>query len=362
MNPALAGTGDEADVMPPSVLPADEELQLREVVADLLTREAPPTPAEFAAGDRRSSLWGMAAELGWSAIAIPEACDGLELGYLAQAGLLEEAGKGLFPGPLTTTAAATAILAATPPGTERDAVLGQIAAGTVVSFAAVEPAAGERLGGGAVDWVPDADLAAHVVLATSVDDEPRAFLLPIEAVAAERAAALVDPGRPLFSLRFDAAAARDLGAAPGGLDVARALLGAELVGVAERALEVTIEHVRDRRQFGRPIGAFQAVKHHLADVYLATERARSLVRGALAGDPLGRPEGVLAREAAMAKAAASEAALGAVRTGIQLTGALGTTAEHPLPWLLGRARSGAPLLGGPTELYARIGVAARGAR
>jgi alkylation response protein AidB-like acyl-CoA dehydrogenase len=351
--------GAGGSLLPPSVLPGDEEVQLREVVRDLLAREAPPEPAEFAAGDRRARLWQMAAELGWSAIAIDEEHVGLGLGFLAQAGLLEEAGKGLFPGPLTTTAAAAAILAASPAGDERDAALAAIAAGAVASFA-LAPGGDGGLAGEA-EWVPDADLASAFVLVAAVEGVPRAFLLRADAVVAEPVAAIADRGRPLFSLRFDPGAARALGAAPGGVDLARAVLGAELVGTAERALEVTVEHVRDREQFGRPLGVFQAVKHQLADVYVANQRARSLVRGALAGNPLERPPGELAREAAMAKAAASEAALGAVRTGIQLTGALGTTAEHPLPWLLGRARSGAALLGNAAELYAAIGREARGA-
>ncbi|HEX4729954.1 MAG TPA: acyl-CoA dehydrogenase family protein [Solirubrobacterales bacterium] len=352
--------GAGGSLLPPSVLPGDEEAQLREVVRDLLAREAPPEPAEFAAGDRRARLWRMAAELGWSAIAIDEDHDGLGLGFLAQVGLLEEAGKGLFPGPLTTAAAATAILAASRAGDDRDAALAAIAAGAVASFA-LAPGGDDGCLAGEAEWVPDADLAAAFVLVAAVEGVPGAFLLGADAVVAEPVAAIADRGRPLFSLRFDPGAARALGAAPGGVDLARAVLGAELVGTAERALEVTVEHVRDREQFGRPLGAFQAVKHQLADVYVANQRARSLVRGALAGNPLERPPGEFAREAAMAKAAASEAALGAVRTGIQLTGALGTTAEHPLPWLLGRARSGAALLGNAAELYAAIGREARGA-
>jgi alkylation response protein AidB-like acyl-CoA dehydrogenase len=354
MSAAAGGVGAERELLPPSVLPGDEEAQLREVVRDLLAREAPPAPAEFAAGDRRLRLWEMAAELGWPAIAIPEDCNGLGLGFLAQSGLLEEAGKGPFPGPLTTAAAAAAILTGTPAGADRDAALAAIAGGAVSTFAL----AGGREDGvlaGVVDGVPDADLAAGLVLLARGQEGPRSFLLDADAVTAEPAEPTADRGRPVFQVRFDPDSARDLGAAGGGLEVARALLGAELVGVAERALEVTIEHVRDRVQFGRPLGAFQAVKHHLADVYVAIERARSLVRGAVAGAPLERAPETLARDAAMAKAAASEAALGAVRTGIQLTGALGTTAEHPLPWLLGRARTGTALLGTPAELYARIG-------
>jgi alkylation response protein AidB-like acyl-CoA dehydrogenase len=347
-----AGIG--AEVLPPSVLPGDEELALREVVRDLLGREAPPTAAEFAAGDRRERLWATAAELGWPALAVPEECEGLGLDFLTQAGLLEEAGKGPFPGPLTTAAAAAAVLVAAPSGDARDGALAAIAGGAVASLAVIGDEAGEDLAGAAAA-VPDADLARSFVLLGGSGLAAEAFLLAAEDIAVEPFGARVDAGRPLFALRFDPAAATSLGPAPGGLAVARALLAAELVGVAERSLEVAIEHVRDRRQFGRPIGSFQAVKHLLADVYVAIERARSLTRGALAGDPFGRPPAELDRDAAMAKAAASEAAQAAVRTAIQLTGALGTTAEHPLPWLLGRARVGAQQLGGAPALYAQVG-------
>jgi len=207
-----AGVGTFTEALPPSVLPGDEELQLREVVRDLLAREAPATPAEFADGERRERLWALAAELGWPAIAVPENCDGLGLDFLAQAGLLEEAGKGPFPGPLSTTAAAAAVLVAAPAGGERDAALAAIAAGAVASLAVAGGGAGEGLAGAAAA-VPDADLAASFVLLGEGEEGAEAFLLAGEDVKREPLGALADPGRPLFEIAFDPGAARALGTA-----------------------------------------------------------------------------------------------------------------------------------------------------
>jgi alkylation response protein AidB-like acyl-CoA dehydrogenase len=124
--------------------------------------------------------------------------------------------------------------------------------------------------------------------------------------------------------------------------------------VADRILEVTVEHARTRCQFGRPIGGFQAVKHRLADLYLAVERARTLTYDAamVHDDP---DAGPARREvaASLAKAAAGEAAMSAARTGVQLHGAIAITWENDLHLLARRARQGSLALGDHRVHYRR---------
>jgi alkylation response protein AidB-like acyl-CoA dehydrogenase len=141
-----------------------------------------------------------------------------------------------------------------------------------------------------------------------------------------------------------------------GLDVGRTALAAELLGVADRALTVAVEHAQTREQFGRPIGSFQAVKHKLADVYVAAQRARTLVfHAAMVLDDPTSGDGPRELAAVMAKGAASEAAVLAARTLVRTLGALGITAEHDAHLYLRRARSGAQLLGGERESFLRAG-------
>jgi alkylation response protein AidB-like acyl-CoA dehydrogenase len=127
---------------------------------------------------------------------------------------------------------------------------------------------------------------------------------------------------------------------------------AELVGLASRVLDIAVTHAGTREQFDRVIGSFQAVKHRLADCYVAVERARSLTYAAamLAADPAADTDEAW-RAAALAKAAASDAAVETARAGVQVHGALGMTWEHDMHLYLRRAWQLAPLLGDSATLY-----------
>jgi len=129
-------------------------------------------------------------------------------------------------------------------------------------------------------------------------------------------------------------------------------ISAELTGIAQRALEMAVAYAKDRQQFGRPIGAYQAVSHQCAEMLYDVEEARSLTLfAAWAADA--DPES-LPLAAAMAKARASEAAWEVCKTSIQVHGGIGFTWEHDLHFLLKRARAGSQLFGTATQHRERV--------
>src|SRR5262249_21965648 len=158
---------------------------------------------------------------------------------------------------------------------------------------------------------------------------------PLADVTVDRA-----PGRPVAS---GEPAAR---AVAGALAAGAGMLASEQLGVAERCLEMTIAYVKERRQFARPVGSFQALKHRLADVWVAITQARAAARDA--GDP-DTPVAV-----ALAKAACGEAAVLAAQECVQLHGGIGFTWEHPAHLLLKRAKSGSLALGTPDRHRAAL--------
>jgi alkylation response protein AidB-like acyl-CoA dehydrogenase len=165
---------------------------------------------------------------------------------------------------------------------------------------------------------------------------------PIEAIDPTRSAARViagDAGEPIEQ------------GCP-GLGRALVAVSAELVGVSERALEMTVEYVKDRKQFGVPVGAYQAVSHRCAQMLLDTEKARSATAQA-AWSADANPEG-LAEAAAMAKAAASDAGREVTTGAIQMHGGIGFTWEADVHWLYKRAQIDSALLGGASRHRARL--------
>jgi alkylation response protein AidB-like acyl-CoA dehydrogenase len=235
--------------------------------------------------------WRELAALGWLGVSVGEEHGGAGLGFLEEAMLIEELGYALYPGPYVSTIA----LALPSLSPEQQA----------------EVARGEKRWSAEVDGlVPDWGRVDAVV---TEDGE-----VTPEGTALES----IDPTRPLG--RLEASNSLLQGLSPRGL----AALACEAVGVAQRALDLAIEHARSRQQFGKPIGSYQAVAHPLADTYLETELARSLAYWAawcVAEDDEQAPVA-----AAAAKAQASEAAVAACERSIQIHGGIGFTWEHPL--------------------------------
>ncbi|HSC93024.1 MAG TPA: acyl-CoA dehydrogenase family protein [Gaiellaceae bacterium] len=262
-----------------------EQEQLRREARSFLAANPEPT-------------WEQLVELGWVGVSIPDEHGGLGLGFLEEAVLLEETARALMPGPwFATTVLAQPLLDA-----EQQA---RVAAGEERWSAVVD---------GLVPSLGDVDL---VLTGGGV--------VPAEGETLRT----MDETRPLGRLASEA------GAAPVDTRRLAAACALEAVGVAQRALELGVEHATTREQFGRPIGVFQAVSHALANTFVETELARSLAYWAAWCVAVDDPRAALAASAAKAKA--TEAAVAACERSIQVLGGTGFTWEHVLHRLYKRA-------------------------
>ncbi len=314
----------------------DDQQAFASAVHDLMVRTCPPS-AVRAAWDRESALdldrWSRLAQMGVLGLAVPEAHGGLEMGAVSLVAVLEETGRAALPEPVVEHAAVAAPLLA--------AVAG---AGAPGSARAAEWA--QRAAAGEVVLSVQARATPHVIAADVADavvlTHDHELHLVDRADLTLTAQASVDGARRLFEVGFVPSEATLL---VGGVDELALLdaafdfgaLGtaAQLVGLADAMISMTVGYVTERRQFGVPIGSFQAVKHHLADALLRTEFARPAVLRAAATLDAGGPE--RARDVSMAKAMASDAALGTAKVALQCHGAIGYTVEHDLHLFMKRA-------------------------
>lgn len=271
--------------------------------AALGAADLPGAIRAWSAGDTSPGrkVWEQLANLGVTALAVPEKFDGIEAHPVDLVVALERLGRWCVPGPVTESVAVAPILLA---DDERCAGL---ASGELIATVAHPPHTPRAV---------DADTAGLVLLAG--DDGVS------EAAPGERHES-VDPSRRLYDVtptgeawQADVKRAYEFGALA---------TAAQLVGAAEALLNGAVDYAKQRSQFGRVIGSYQAIKHKLADVHIAIELARPLLYGAaLSLEP---------RDVSAAKAAASEAALLAARASLQTHGAIGFTQEHDLSlWLL----------------------------
>jgi alkylation response protein AidB-like acyl-CoA dehydrogenase len=323
----------------------EDQQEIRKTARELLAARSPweRVRAHAEAGTVDDELLAELGGLGWPGIAVAEEHGGQGLGLVELVVLLEALGEACAAVPLRGTALAALLIAGAGSPEQQARWLPGLASGEL------RGALGEWTGGvGAL--VPDAVGADVLVL---VDEDGAASLLAgTDAVVAPVAA--IDPTRRYA--RVSAASSDGAEVLPG--DAAEALRRAEvavaagLVGVSQRALDMTVAYVKDRKQFGVPIGSFQAVGHKAAQMLFDTEGARSATLfGAWAADadPAQLPLG-----AAMAKAAASAGARTTTAAGIQLHGGIGFTWEADLHWLFKRAQLDAAFLGGPATHRARV--------
>ena len=368
---------DGASVQPgrdlPDLLYGEAEEELRAAVRDLLQERSgwsdvlarTETSEPYDTG-----LWRvLAAEVGCAGLLIPESHGGAGASYREAAVVAEEAGRAVAPVPFLGSAV-VATAAALSAGDEE--LLSGLAGATLTAALAVpfaskpgaspaptvrvgppqpgDPAGQARLTG-AVSGVADA-LPASVLLVPA--DGVPAGLYAVEAGAPGLTVTPVvslDQTRPLADLTLDSVPARPLASGPdadravsAALAAGAAMLACEQLGVAERCLEMTVAYLKERYQFARPVGSFQALKHRAADLWVAISQARAAARYAaacLAGDP-DAPVAV-----ALAKAACGDAATLAARECVQLHGGIGFTWEHPAHLYLKRATSTAIAFGTP---------------
>lgn len=325
------------------------------------------------------------AELGWPAVAIPEAYGGLGLGDVELVALMEVMGESVFGSPFFASIAlgANAILVA---GSEdqKKALLPDIAEGLATATLAVaEEGSGWAVEGirtsyrregdelvlsGTKHFVVDGHFADRIVVALREDGSSgreglALVVLPGETVGLERSALpTLDPTRRLAKIGFDGVrvpASCRLGEAGADaldriLQRAAVALSAEQVGGAQRCLDMAVAYAKERVQYGRPIGSFQAIKHKCADMMVKLESARSAVYYAACVAAENGDE--LALAASMAKAAASDAYFFCAGSALQIFGGVGFTWEYDIHLYFKRARSSASLLGDAVyhrELVAR---------
>jgi alkylation response protein AidB-like acyl-CoA dehydrogenase len=322
----------------------DDQREIQRTARELLSdRARPERVREHAeAGRTDTELWRELCELGWPGIAVAEQLGGQGLGRIELSILCEELGRAVAPVPfLPSVLAATVIEAAGSPG-QRERWLPGLASGEITGALGVAHRGTAELVIGAVD-------AAVIVL---VDGDRRARVIASPEAGVD-AVASIDPTRPAARVRAPEDTGETLGGdVPAGLDRGLVSVSSELVGVCDRALEMTIAYVKERRQFGVPVGSYQAVSHRCAQMLLDTEKARSTA--AFAAWTAGSDPGRLAEAAAMAKAAASDAGREVTASAIQAHGGIGFTWEADVHWLYKRAQVDTRLLGDAKHHRARL--------
>lgn len=272
------------------------------------------------------TIWERLSELGVTALAVPEKFDGIGAHPVDLALACERLGFWCVPGPVAESLAVAPVLLA---DDERAAAL---ASGELIATVALPPT---------VPWAADADTAGLVLLAADGTISDAAVAEPHESV---------DPARRLFTVSAEGASQpADVGRA---FEFGALATAAQLVGAGQAMLDMTVAYAKQRSQFGRLIGSYQAIKHKLADVHIALELARPLVYGAALA--LAGRSADTARDVSAAKAAAADAALLSARACLQTHGAIGYTTEHDLSqWLL-RVQALRPAWGDPTYHRRRV--------
>ncbi|MFD0421607.1 acyl-CoA dehydrogenase [Streptomyces parvus] len=352
----------------------EEHRALGHSVRGWLARAAPPGEVRKlldaegpAATGVRPAHWEALAGQGLTGIHLPEVYGGGGGNLLDLAVVLEEAAYGSLPGPYLATALVGAVLRrAVGPGTGD--LLRALAAGDrTAAFAlgpgtlAATPAPGGHRLDGTAPPVLTGEAADLLLLPAATPDGERWFLVDAGADGLTvRPHRSVDPTRPTAEVRADAVhvpAHRAVPVADPGLvrDLAAVLLAADACGTAARSLDTAVAHAAVREQFGRPIGAFQAVKHLCADMLVRLEQARALTwDAARAADEAAGAEGAGAEEtgagaraltAALAAATAPETAYTCAKDAIQILGGIGFTWEHDAHLQLRRAVLARQLLG-----------------
>ena len=359
----------------------DESQQMLKASArEFLEAECPDTYVRDMEEDERGytpEMWGRLAEQGWLGLIFPESYGGVGLGFLDLAILLEETGRALLPGPFFSSVVMGG-MAVMDAGSDaqKSELLPSIADGQlIVSLALTEPSARWDAAGvtttarpvgdgyvidGAKLFVPNAHVSDNLIVAARTGQGARdvtLFVTPsrgdgirqtlLKTIASDRQSEVVFDG-------LSVPASQVLGEVNGGWDTVERVLQwgavgkcAEMVGGAQQVLDMTVEFAKQRIQFGRPIGSFQAVQHHCANMATDVEGSRYLTYQAAWRLSEGLPAD---REVAMAKAWVSDAYARVCAVGHQCHGAIGFTKEHNMQLYSRRAKA-AELAFGDTDFH-----------
>ena len=369
-----------------------EQEELRASVRRFLADRAPLSRVRelMEGGETDWAVWEQAgSQLGLQGLAIPEAYGGAGFSFAEQAIVLEEFGAALYGGPYLASAvlAATALLASPDEGARRE-LLPPIASGRAVAtlaftedggswdpgtirLSAVKDGEAWRLDGHK-SFVLDGATAGLILVAAATDAGLSLFAVKGDGEVGGRPAGLsraalpaLDQTRQLARLEFAGVTGRLIGSPGDGaavldraLDVAAIALAAEQLGGAQRALDMAVEYAKIRRQFDRPIGSFQVIKHRCADLLLEVESLRSAVGYAAAAVAEDSPE--IPVLASLVKAYASETYFHVAAENIQIHGGIGFTWEHDAHLYFKRAKASELFLGDGAyhreRLASRIGL------
>jgi alkylation response protein AidB-like acyl-CoA dehydrogenase len=373
----------------------NDQQELRDAVRAVLATACPPSMVrqvyESKADDgasRAAPLWRQMVQLDWPALTIPEPFGGLGLGYVELAVVVEELGRAVAPTPFVSTATQfVPMVRQAGTSEQQDTFLRPVAeAGSTGTLALAEddgrweaasvattarPVGDSWVLDGKKSFVFDGATADEVAVVARQEgtsgDEGLGVFVVAQASLTSRPADVIDPSQPLAEVLLDnvAVPADRMLVAPGdpravetinrAIQEATAAIAIGMTGTCRAIFEITLQYAKDREQYGRPIGSFQALKHRLVDMYLAVERATSLAYFAaltIAEDDERRGLAV-----AMAKAAAGDCQRLVVQDGLQLHGGVGFTWEHDLHFYLKRAKSANALFG--SALMQRAAIVSR---
>ena len=325
-------------------------------LAQQLARIGRAAPADAADSGAAEKLWRGMAELGWPGLLIPSELGGSDGSLLDVILLVQEMGYAALAGPYVPSAVvATSLIARSHDTNQRKRLLAPLATGDRIATVAVIEERGTfdldtialqceraRLTGRKL-FVRDADVAHDLLVVVRKGAELSVLVLPMDRRGISRVRLDTIGGESVFAIAFDDVEVRaDDWLAAGRAEVAAALEAgalartAEMVGAAQRILDLTVEHAKTRVQGGRPIGAYQAIQHACADLVRDVDCARGLLHVAAWTAAEGTP---LAAETATAKAYASEACLAVARRGHQIFGAISYCDEHSMHLLHKRIQS-----------------------
>jgi alkylation response protein AidB-like acyl-CoA dehydrogenase len=317
---------------------SDEQQEIQRTARELLAARYTPAKLRELAESRSydDAIWSEIRELGWPGIAIPEEYGGQGLGMVELVILCEELGYVCAPSPFLSNAIAGLVIAEGGTDAQRARWLPGIASGEALGASALdpnEPALVADAQGAAVLVVPVGDGGGLL-------EAKDARIEPLELIDATRSYA-----------RVSASQAEPI-AVETGLYRGMVATCGELVGLSQKALEMAVVYAKEREQFGRPIGSYQAVSHRCANMLYDVEEARSLTYyAAWCADA--EPESLMLA-AHMAKARASDTATSVTNAALQVFGGIGFTWEHDLHFLLKRAEVMSQLLGTATQHRGRV--------
>jgi alkylation response protein AidB-like acyl-CoA dehydrogenase len=315
----------------------------RELLAGLATPERVRVIVEAGGGYDRD-LWAAMVEQGWPGVALAEDRGGLGLGTVEVAVLLEEIGRHAAPAPFASTVLAIEALVAG--GAVHDAArllsgeaIGCVAWSRHADSVQAVPDGDDWTLTGRPELVPFAPSAAVAVVVAEAPDGPGVYSVDLKAIGRPVAEPAMDRTRELGWLTLDASPAVRLGGADAAAaltDRGAAFASAEMLGGASRVLDLSVEYAKDRVQFGRPIGSFQAIKHRCADMLVDVEGMRSTTYWA--AWCIGAEDAEASVAASTAKIWCGDASKRVMASALQVHGGIGFTWEHDLHLFLKRAQ------------------------